>query len=358
MAATVKEIFVAGYEKVIEARDEQANLHCFIAVHNSSLGPALGGTRIFPYANRELALDDALRLAKSMTYKSAICEDGLGGGKAVVIANSKTEKNEALLLAFGEVVNSLKGLYIAAEDVGTTTEDMLVIKKKTSYVAALPLEKSSGDPSRFTAWGVFKGIQAVAQTLWHSHSLQGKVVAIQGLGNVGSKLAHILFWEGAELLISDLDEQKMASLALLYGAKTAHPKEIASMPCDIYAPCSMGGCINEQSLPLLQCQAVAGAANNQLLHPHLGLLLQERNILYAPDYVINAGGIINAAGEFLPEGYDPQLARDKVNRIYDVLLMMFEESRQTCKPTSQIADELAEYKLAHGIGKRDFPLRL
>lgn len=353
---SIKEISIPGFEKVVEAWDEKVGLSCFIAVHNSSLGPALGGTRIFPYLTRQEALDDALRLARSMTYKSAICEDGLGGGKAVIIADSK-RKNDELLLAFAEVVDSLRGLYIAAEDVGTTTDDMVVIKKKTKYVAALPSEKSSGDPSRFTAWGTFRGIQAVAQTLWHSPSLRGKVIAIQGVGNVGSKLANFLFWEGADLVLCDVDTKRVRDLAIMYGAQVVEPDQIFAVSCDIFAPCSMGGAINEKTLPLLKCQAVAGAANNQLANPKYGIELQKRHILYAPDYVINAGGIINAAGEFLPNGYDPKEARDKVNRIYDVLMMMFEESKQKEIPTSQLADELAEYKLKHGIGKRSIPLR-
>lgn len=349
---TIKEIDVPGYERVIEGVDESVGLHCFIAVHNSNLGPALGGTRIYPYTSSKEALNDALRLAKGMTYKSAVYENGLGGGKAVIICDPRRNKSEKLLLAFADVVNTLKGAYIAAEDVGTTTDDMVILKKRTPYVAALPSDKSSGDPSRFTAWGVFRGIQAVAHTIWHKTTLRNKTIAIQGVGNVGSKLANILFWEGANLIICDVDPEKTHEAAILYGAQIVSTEEIYRVPCDIFAPCSLGGILNDETIPLLKCRAVAGAANNQLQDPHHGLLLAERNILYAPDYIINAGGIINAAEEFNPQGYNPKTARDKVNRIYDTLESIFEEAKRRGKAPFQIADELAEYKLRNFIGKR------
>lgn len=350
--AIVKELNIPGYEKVIEGIDESTGLHCFIAVHNSNLGPALGGTRIYPYSSPQEALNDALRLAKGMTYKSAVYENGLGGGKAVIICDPRKNKNEKLLLSFAEVVDTLKGAYIAAEDVGTTTDDMVVLKKRTPYVAALPSDKSSGDPSRFTAWGVFRGIQAVAHSLWHKNSLRNKIIAIQGVGSVGSKLANILFWEGADLIVCDVDEKKAHDAAMLYGAELVPPDQIMRTPCDIFAPCSMGGILNKETIPLLKCRAVAGAANNQLEDSRDGLLLAEKGILYAPDYILNAGGIINAAEEFNPQGYHPEVARDRVNRIYDTLESIFEEAKRRGKPPFQIADELAEYKLRNFIGKR------
>lgn len=353
----IQEIFVKGYEKVIEATDSSSGLKCFIAIHNTLLGPAMGGARIYPYASRNDALTDVLRLAKAMTYKSAMAEDGLGGGKSVIIADPKKEKSEKLLLSFAEVIHSLKGSYIAAEDVGTTTEDMTIIRKRTPYVAALPSEKSSGDPSRFTAWGVFKGLQAVAQTLWNHPSLRGKKILIQGIGSVGSKLAHILFWEGADLIVCDVDSAKTHEIEILYGATVIPPDQYAAIPCDIFSPCSLGGILNSETISKFSCKAIAGSANNQLLDLSHGLELQRRNILYAPDYVINAGGIINAAAEFDPEGYNPKIARDKVNHIYDTLMDLFKKSKKENKSSSQVADEIAEYKLAHLIGKRQHPIR-
>lgn len=348
----IHELAIPDYSKVIEGVDAEAGLHCFIAIHDTSLGPALGGTRIYPYKTTEEALNDVLRLAKAMTYKSAICQDGMGGGKSVIIADPQKHKNEKLLLAFAEVVHSLGGRYIAAEDVGTNTNDMIVIRRKTPFVAALPTDKSSGDPSRFTAWGVFRGIQAVCHRLFGTNSLKKKRVLIQGLGSVGSKLANILFWEGADLILSDIDLNKLHENAILYGAETVDPKFIFSTPCDIFVPCAMGAVFNTETAAILHCKAIAGAANNQLQSPQIGFELMKRGILYAPDYIINAGGIINAAAEFNSEGYDPKSSLEKVNHIYETLLHLFETADAQKKPTNIVADELAEYNLKNLIGAR------
>lgn len=353
---TIKQLNISGYDKVIEAVNQSAGLHCFIAIHDRSLGPAMGGTRIYPYLTQEDALSDVLRLSKAMTYKSAMAENGLGGGKSVIIADPSTHKNRDLLLAFAEVVDSLEGAYIAAEDSGTTPEDMATIRERTPYVGALPGEKSSGDPSRFTAWGVFRGMEAVAEKLWGRPLLRGRKIAIQGVGSVGSKLVNILFWEGAHLFIADTDVKKCWDACHLYGAQMMSLEEILTVECDIFAPCALGGVLNEETVPQLRCSAIAGAANNQLVAPEFGETLRNAHILYAPDYVINAGGIINAAMEFAPQGYDPKASRDKVNQIYDVLLMIFLKAESEGKSTSQVADELAEYKLHHRIGKRAHPI--
>ena len=352
----IKEIQVEGYEKVIEAKNPEAGLHCFIAIHNTLLGPALGGLRIHSYPEVKEALQDVLRLSKAMTYKSALAQDGLGGGKSVIIANPHTDKNEFLLLAFGDVLNTLKGQYIAAEDVGTNTTDMVVIKRRSPYVCALPTDKSSGDPSRFTAWGVFQGILAVCKKLYGSHSLRKKKIAIQGLGSVGSKLANILFWEGADLILSDIEAKKVHDLSLLYGAESANPNDIFKIPCHIFSPCALGGVINYDTLPLLQCEAIAGGANNQLQVASHGKDLLEKNILYCPDYVINASGIINAAAEFDEGGYNPKRVRDRVNQIYDTLMHIFKEAEVQGVSTCAVADRIAEYNLLHGIGKRQKPI--
>jgi len=349
---TIEEIKVPGFERVLEAKDPTRGLHCFIAIHSSFLGPSLGGARIFPYASREDALEDALRLAKGMTYKSAMAETGLGGGKSVIIADPRKDKTPELLHAFAEVVNMLEGSYIAAEDLGSTIADMMIIQEKTPYVAALSSDKSSGDPSRFTTRSVFLGIQAVAKTLWNSTSIKGKTIAIQGLGNVGSKLANILFWEGAELIVSDIDEKLVHQHVHDYGAKKVDPKDFNQVECDILSPCALGGTINPYSVPLLRCKAVAGSANNQLLHDEQGRQMMDRGILYAPDYIINSGGIINAATEFEVKGYDPKIARDKVNNLYGILLRIFQKSKAENLPTNVVADQIAEHNLKHGIGKR------
>ena len=353
---SIKEISIQGYDKVIEVINKEAGLHGFIAIHSCALGPAMGGIRIYPYKSKEDALTDALRLSKAMTYKSAIAEDGLGGGKSVIIADPDKDKNETLLLAYGEALDTLGGMYIAAEDVGTNTEDMMVIRKRTPYVAALPLDKSSGDPSRFTAWGVYQGLRAVARTLWQNPSLRGKKIAMQGLGSVGSKLANILFWEGANLIVSDINPLKEHKIATLYGAQVVPNKDIFSIECDIFVPCALGGVINDETIPQFKCKAIAGAANNQLLEARHGIELLKRNILYAPDYVINAGGIINAAMEFDPEGYHPTVSRDKVNHIYDTLMHIFDLAKKEGKPTCMVADQLAESNVRNLIGKRKKPI--
>jgi leucine dehydrogenase len=348
---------IPGYEQVVEAQDPEAGLHAFIAIHSTALGPSLGGVRMFPYRTKEEALEDALRLSKAMSYKSALAETGLGGGKSVIIGNPKTDKTRKLLHSFAKAIHSLKGKYIAAEDVGTTPEDMVIIHKKTPYVTALPLPASSGDPSRFTAFGIFKGMQAAAQFLWHSDDLTGKKIAIQGLGNVGSKLAHLLFWEGADLILTDLDTDKLKQAILKFGARPALPHEIMTLPCDILAPCALGAILNAETIPHLNCQAIAGSANNQLERQEDGIELMERHILLAPDNVINSGGIINVSCELDPQGYNPRAARDRTERIYDTLLKIFERAKREHKSPSDIADEIALYNIKHLISARLHPLK-
>lgn len=349
---TIKELKIPGYKRVIEANESQSGLHCFVAIHNSTLGPALGGTRIFPYAQRDDALKDVLRLAEAMTYKSAIAESGTGGGKSVIIADPKKLKTPQLLRAFGQVINVLEGEYIAAEDVGSNVEDMLEIHETSPYVSALPLDTSSGDPSRFTAWGVFKGIQATAMKLFGSPSLKGKTILIQGLGNVGSKVANLVFWEGAHLILTDIDGNRLQHQAKLYGAHAVDPHGFLKIKCDILTPCALGGVLTREAIPSLRCQGIAGAANNQLENEEVAKLLMDAKILYAPDFVINAGGLINAASEFNHEGYDPKFVRDKVNHIYEILLNLMTQAEKNGKSTHQIAIEIALHNLSHLIGQR------
>lgn len=341
----IKELSVEGYEKVIEAIDKKNGLHCFIAIHNTTLGPALGGTRIFPYANREIALEDALRLAKGMTKKSALAGVGFGGGKSVIIADPIKEKTSSLLHSFGHVLNILNGTYIAAEDVGSSVSDMSVIKTVSPYVAALANGHSSGDPSPYTAWGVYKGILASAMKLWGVPSIKGKKIAIQGLGHVGSRLAELLFWNGASIFASDVDEAKLKHFEKLFSIKGVSSSEIYSCDCDIFSPCAMGGILNKTTIPLLKAKIVAGAANNQLLNSEDGDLLYNKGILYAPDIIINAGGIINASKEFSEEGYCAKASREHVDKIYDTLLDVYNRSEKDSKPTHLIAEEMAEENL-------------
>lgn len=341
----ITELAIPGYENVIEVQDPDVKLHGFIAVHNTQLGPSLGGLRMVPYKDREEALEDALRLSKAMSYKSALAETGLGGGKSVLIGNPHADKSPALLQAFGDALNYLKGKYIAAEDVGTTTDDMTYIRTHSPYVAALPTRKSSGDPSRFTAYGIFCGMQAIARHLFGASSLKNLHVAIQGLGNVGEKLAQFLFWEGARLTVADLDQEHALSIAHLIGAKVIPADKILLTSCDILAPCALGGILNFDTIPRLQCKAVGGSSNNQLKEEEAGKALKDRGILYAPDFVINAGGIINAACEYRKEGYDANIAREKTARIYETLLMIFSQADQENLPTNLIANRIAEAKL-------------
>lgn len=352
----IKEIIVDGYHKVIEAKDKEVHLHCFIALHNIDLGPALGGVRMYPYLYREEALDDVLRLSSAMTLKSALAKTGTGGGKSVIIGDPVRLKSKKLLHAFGNVINYLNGQYIAAEDVGTQAEDMLTIHESTRYVSALPTETSSGDPSRFTAFGVYRGMQAAAFKLFGSPSLKGKTILIQGLGNVGSKLASLLFWDEAHLILEDVDLKKARQQASLFGAKYTENVNFWDIECDIFSPCAMGGVLNREIVPSLKCKAIIGSANNQLKNDDVGQILKEFNILYAPDFVANAGGLINATSEFNPLGYDAKIVRSKVNQIYDTLLEIFHKSELEKKSTLEIANDIAQYNLKNKIGKRLEPI--
>ncbi|MBU6446513.1 MAG: leucine dehydrogenase [Verrucomicrobia bacterium] len=344
-----------GYEKVLKVTDKKVGLTAIIAIHNTLLGPALGGTRIRSYPNFDAALEDALRLAKGMTYKAAIAELGLGGGKSVIMADPKTEKTPELLMAFGAAVEKLGGLYICAEDMGCTTEDVKIIRKMTQYVVGLPHHNSSGDPGFFTAWGVFRGIQSIVKRLYMSDSLEGKKVAVQGLGNVGKILIDHLFWAGADLILTDIDAERLSACAKKYRAKMVAPDEIWKVECDVFAPCATGGIINDQTLPEFRCKAIAGCANNQLAQDHHANELKARGILYAPDFVINAGGLMNVAIEIEDEGYNPRIARYKAHHIYDTLLAIYDMADKNHESTQQAALSLADYRIKYAIGKRVIP---
>ena len=349
---TMEEILVDGYEKVYRVEDSSVGLKAIICLHNLALGPALGGTRIYPYPDYEAALTDVKRLAEGMTYKSSVSGCSLGGGKSVIIANPSTEKTSELLKSFGRALERLEGVYIAAEDVGCTTDDIAEMAKSTKYVVGLMHDKSSGNPSYYTAWGVYRGIQAALQKVYGSDSVRGCTIAIQGVGSVGTILASLLFWNGAKLIFADMNAEKAKKLAKQYGAQWVDSSEISSVSCDVLAPCALGGILNTNTIPFLRCKIVAGAANNQLLTDSDANLLMEKGILYAPDFVINAGGLINVAEEIYPEGYNPVAARDKVDLLYDQLKMIFDSSEKSGLSTHQTALDLANHRLKHQIGKR------
>lgn len=352
-----EEIVLSGYEKVIKITDEPSGLKAIICIHNTILGPALGGTRIYPYATWNDALEDVKRLARGMTYKSALAGVGLGGGKSVIMS-TKEDKSQEKLFAFGKAVEKLSGLYVCAEDYGCTTKDVSIINQATPYVVGLPHEKSSGDPGPFTAWGVFRGIQSVVKKLTGSDSVKDQRIAIQGLGSVGSRLAEILFWNGAKLVLCDVDQEKTKIFAKRYEAEICSTEEILFADCDVLSPCALGGILNEKTIPLLRCKAIAGAANNQLLKDQDGDLLVQREILYAPDFVINAGGLINVSYELYQTPYDARLAREQVHGLYDLLLTIYEIAEQNRCSTHKAALDLGDYRLKYGIGKRQTPIHL
>lgn len=349
---TFKEHAIEDFERVVEIRDETVGLHAIIAIHDSRLGPALGGIRAYPYSSFDQALTDVLRLSKGMTYKAAVAETGTGGGKSVILTDYKKPKSEALLLAFAEAVNYFEGQYICAEDFGMHLEDLKTICCGTPYAVGLPKPKSSGDPSRFTAYGGYRGIQAVCKKIWGSDSVSGKTFAIQGLGSVGMRIAEFLFWGDAQLIVTDINPAVVNHAVKTFGAKAVSPDEIMKVKCDVFVPCALGAILNPTTIPQLQCQAVAGLANNQLLSDADGDRLLEEGILYAPDYVINSGGLLAVCIELEPEGFNPNIARLHTDRIYDLLSNLFALSEKNHCSTNLIAKELAEKNLNYGIGKR------
>jgi leucine dehydrogenase len=331
-----------GHEEIVMCSDASIGYKGILAVHSTKLGPALGGTRFWQYATDEEAITDALRLSRGMTYKNAVAGLHLGGGKSIIIGDNKTKDREKIFRAHGRFVETLGGRYITAEDVGTSTKDMSYVQLETKHVAGLA--GKSGDPSPVTAHGVFRAVEASANRKWGSDSLKGKTVAVQGCGSVGSYLAGELHKAGAKLIVSDIDAAKTARVEKATGAKVVQGEAIFSADADIFSPCALGGIINDKTIPKLKVQIVAGGANNQLLEERHGDELQRRGILYAPDYVANAGGVINVYGEVV--GWDAQRALDKADDIYDTILKVFDIAEAKKIPTYEAADRLAEQRLA------------
>ena len=352
MGLEVKDLQIEGYERVVEGIDESCGFHAIIAIHSTIMGPALGGTRFYLYESFDDALTDVLRLSKGMTYKSVVAGLGVGGGKSVIITDPKKPKSPKLLKTFAEFVSQLEGRYICAPDYGCTSEDVIEIRKTTKYVTSVPHEKGSGDTSVYTAWGNIMGLRATLKKIFGTESFKGKTFAIQGLGNVGYKVAEAIYWEGGELIVADPHEGVTKKAALRLGAKVVPLDEILPSRCDIFIPSALGGILNSKSIPQLKCKGVAGCANNQLLHDDDAKLLAQRGILYAPDFVISGGGLINATQELNPEGYDCKPARDMTTRIYDTLMTVYDIAEKNNTTTHEAAVSLCDYRLKHEIGKR------
>ena len=338
-----------GHERVLFCSNPDVGLQAIIAVHSTTLGPGLGGVRMWPYSSTEEAFVDALRLSRGMTYKAAAAGLHLGGGKAVIIGDSMKDKSEELFRAFGRYVESLGGLYITAEDVGTDMEDMEIIQHETRWVTGVSPELGGGgDPSPVTAFGTLQGIKAAVQFKLGEDSLKGRSVAIQGLGSVGGYLAKYLRDEGAKIFGTDIDADAVAHARDELGVEIVPPGEILEVECDVVAPCALGAVINDTSIPKLRCKIVAGAANNQLADDRHGQELHDRGILYAPDYVINAGGLINVYNELI--GYNREIAMRMARGIYGNMVRVFEISRAQSIPTHVAADRLAEERIARSRG--------
>lgn len=321
--------------------DNETGLKSIIAIHNTQRGPALGGCRFYPYANEVAALEDVMNLAQAMTYKAALAGLPLGGGKSIIIGDPKTEKNEKKLEAFAKFVESLGGNYITSVDSGTTPTDMNVYLRHTKHVAGYTPEfGGAGDPSPVTALGVFEGIKACAKHEFGTDDLSGRVVAIQGTGNVGASLAKMLRAAGASLIIADREEEKAKALATELGAKLVGTDQILEEKCDILAPCAMGNVINESNLNKIKCKVVAGGANNPLASVEIGEKLHQMGILYAPDFAINAGGLIHVAHEI--EGYNREKAEKKTRDIYFTIEKIMARSEKENLATAVIARKMAK----------------
>ena len=335
-----------NHEQIVFCNDKDTGLKAIIGIHNTVLGPALGGTRMWKYANEWEALNDVLRLSRGMTYKSAISGLNLGGGKAVIIGDSKADKTPEMITKFGEYVNSLSGKYITAEDVGTTTEDMDRIHDVTKFVTGISESRGgSGNPSPVTAYGVYMGMKAAAKYQFGSDNLEGKKVLVQGIGHVGETLVSHLVKEGALVQITDIHTEKVEAASKKYGAQIFTGSDVYAADVDIYAPCALGATINDDTINKIKAKVIAGAANNQLANEKIhGQILKERGIAYAPDFLINAGGIINVYAEIV--GYDKAEALRRTENIYNTTLEIFSFAEAKGITTHQAALSLAENRIA------------
>jgi leucine dehydrogenase len=340
-----------GHEQVMFFSDRETGLKSIIGIHSTDLGPTLGGCRMWNYADESEALTDVLRLSKAMTYKSAVAGLDLGGGKGIIIGDPTTKNKSELLRAFGRAVQTLAGRYVTTEDVGVGVPDIDIIRSTTQYVVGGSQVGGAGDPSGMTALGLFRGINATLKHAQIGENLKGLKVAIQGVGNVGYRLCGDLVAAGAQVIVCDIYPEKVNKAIKEFGVRAVSPEEIYSVDCDIFAPCALGAVLNARTIPQLRCKIVAGAANNQLERNSDGFALHERGILYVPDYVINAGGLINVAAEL--DGYDPEVVRAKVSEIYTTIDLILTRSKAEDILPLEVADTLAEERIERARAKRD-----
>ncbi|MBC2003877.1 Glu/Leu/Phe/Val dehydrogenase [Listeria booriae] len=333
------------YEQVVFCHDKVSGLKAIIAIHDTTLGPALGGCRMWPYETEEEALEDVLRLARGMTYKNAAAGLNLGGGKTVIIGDPRKDKSEAMFRALGRYVESLNGRYIIAEDVGTTVADMDMIHAETDYVTGISESYgSSGNPSPMTALGVYSAMKRTALEAFGTDTLAEKTVAVQGVGNVAYALCELLHKDGAKLVVTDINQEAVNRAVAAFGAKAVAPDEIYDVDADIFAPCALGGVLNDTTIPRLKVKAVCGSSNNQLLQTiHHGQMLADRGILYAPDYIVNAGGVINVADEL--SRYNEERAKHKIGEIYGQIGKVFDIAKEENILPAQAANRMAEQRM-------------
>ncbi len=345
MSGSIDTVFKGEHEEVVFCHDKSSGLKSIIAIHNTRLGPALGGLRMWNYESVDQAIDDVLRLSRGMTYKAAVAGLNLGGGKAVILANPKTDKSEALFRSFGTFVDSLNGRYITAEDVGTDVNDMEYIFMETSNVVGVAkIHGGSGDPSPWTARGVLEGVRACVEVKLGRDSLSGLIVAVQGAGNVGRELIELFLDSGMHVFVCDIDRTRCDPYAGRANVTVVATDDIYDVDADIFCPSALGAVLNEKTIPRLKCKIVAGGANNQLASPECGDELYRRQILYAPDYAINAGGLMNVSIEF--EGYDELRANRMIRNIYYAIKMILTDSANEKLPEYRCADRVAEKRIA------------
>ncbi len=336
-----------GHEQVVYGADQETGLRCIIAIHSTALGPSLGGTRFYPYDNEKAALIDALRLSRAMTYKAACAGLDLGGGKAVIIGEPSGMKSEALLRAYGRLVESLNGRYITACDVGTYPGDMEVVARESRWVTGMDeAHGGSGDSGITTAYGVFVALQALGVAVWGDDNLAGRHVAIQGLGKVGTRLATLLTHAGVKLTVTDIDSEAVDRVITVSGAEAVEPDDVYDVEADILSPNALGAVLNEHTIPRLKVAGICGGANNQLAAPEDASRLHERGILYAPDYVVNVGGLVQVADELLPGGYSPERTRSKARQIGDTLREVLSLADHLGVSTEIAAAQVAERRIA------------
>ncbi len=341
----IAQMMLNNHEQIVFCNDNATGLKAIIAIHNTVLGPSLGGTRMWNYNNEMEALTDVLRLSRGMTYKSSVAGLNLGGGKAVIIGDPKKIKSEALLRRFGKFVDSLGGKYITAEDVAMSSRDMEIISMETEYVSGLPENMGgSGDPSPVTAYGVYMSMKASARETWGSDSLSGKKVLVQGIGHVGENLVERITKDGAKVYVNDISEERVKAAVNKYKAEFVPADKMFDLDIDIYAPCALGATVNDDTLSRLKCQVICGAANNQLADEQKhGEMVKQKGILYAPDFVVNAGGIINVFYEL--EGYNRDRAMSHAEKIYDTTWNIFQAAKADNIPTYKAANLLAEKRI-------------